>query len=434
MYVTGRLALLFGAGVVPLVLLVAAGADPWLVCAGWAAAIAVAAAADVAAAGDPREVEVIRRLPAQARRDQVVEVALRLRNRGRRRVRGLLRDGWQPTAGAEPGRVDLDVPAGQEEELRMRLRPRRRGEIRTGFVALRSRGPLGLAGRQATIAAPGAVRVLPAFSSRRALPARLARVRELDGSASVQVRGRGTEFDGLREYVRGDDVRSIDWRATARAGTTMLRTWRPERDRHVAVLIDTGRTSAARAGEGTRLDAAMEAALLLGAIAAAAGDHVHLVMADRVVRARVTGPRGRALVPAMMAAMADVEPHLVDTDWDAAAAWLRALTARPALLVVLTAQDEPEASRAFLSTLMTLSARAPVLVGSVADVPAAARPHRLRPQDAYLAAAHERVDQDARRLQRAIGRAGAAAVIGDPAALPPRIADHYLDLKSLGRL
>lgn len=434
MYVTGRLALLFGAGVVPLVLLTAAGADPWLISAGWALAVVASAVADAAAAGDPREVEVVRTHPAQARRDHVVDVSLRLRNRGRRRVRGLVRDGWQPTAGAGPDRLVVDVPAGQEQEVRMRLRPRRRGQIRTGFVALRSRGPLGLAGRQATITAPAAVRVLPAFSSRRALPTRLARVRELDGSASVQVRGRGTEFDGLREYVRGDDVRSIDWRATARAGTTMLRTWRPERDRHVAVLIDTGRTSAARVGEGTRLDAAMEAALLLGAVAAAAGDHVHLVMADRVVRARVTGPRGRALVPAMMAAMADVEPRLIDTDWDAAAAWLRALTARPALLVVLTAQDEPAASRAFLSTLVTLSTRAPVLVGSVADVPASAPPLRLRPEDAYLAAAQERADQDARRMRRAITRAGAAAVVGDPAALPPRVADHYLDLKSRGHL
>lgn len=434
MYVTGRLALLLGVGVVPLALLASAGANPWLVCAGWTAAVAAAAAADIAAAGDPRRVEVIRQLPAQARRDEVVEVALRLRNRGPRRVRGLLRDGWQPTAGAEPDRVDVDVPAGGEEVVRVRLRPRRRGEIRSGFVALRSQGPLGLAGRQTTLRTAAAVRVLPAFSSRRALGSRLARVRELDGSASVQVRGRGTEFDGLREYVRGDDVRSIDWRATARAGTTMLRTWRPERDRHIAVLIDTGRTSAARAGDGTRLDAAMEAALLLSAVAAAAGDHVHLVMADRVVRARVTGPRGRALVPAMMAAMADVEPRLVDTDWDAAAAWLRELTTRPALLVLLTAQDEPEASRAFLSTVMSLSARAPVLVASVTDAPAAARPQRLRAEDAYLLAAQERADQDGHRLRRAIERAGATAVVGDPAALPARVADHFLDLKTRGRL
>ena len=75
--------------------------------------------------------------------------------------------------------------------------------------------------------------MLPPFASRRHLPSRLARLRELDGNTSVQVRGQGTEFDSLREYVRGDDVRSIDWRATRPRGHTMLRTWRPERDRHV---------------------------------------------------------------------------------------------------------------------------------------------------------------------------------------------------------
>nr|WP_309491640.1 DUF58 domain-containing protein [Microbacterium sp. Se5.02b] len=83
---------------------------------------------------------------------------------------------------------------------------------------IRSRGPLGIAGRQATHSVRGAIRVLPAFSSRKHLPSRLARLRELDGNTSIQVRGQGTEFDSLREYVRGDDVRSIDWRATARGG------------------------------------------------------------------------------------------------------------------------------------------------------------------------------------------------------------------------
>ena len=84
---------------------------------------------------------------------------------------------------------------------------------------MRSDGPLGLAGRQAQHRdARGRVRVLPPFTARRHLPSRLARLRELDGNTSVQVRGQGTEFDSLREYVRGDDVRSIDWRATARAG------------------------------------------------------------------------------------------------------------------------------------------------------------------------------------------------------------------------
>src|SRR5690606_21312966 len=135
-----------------------------------------------------------------------------------------------------------------------------------------SYGPLGLAARQATIAAPGRIRVLPPFNSRRHLPSRLARLRELDGRTSVMIRGQGSEFDSLREYVRGDDVRSIDWRATARRRDVVVRTWRPERDRRIIIVIDTGRTSAARIDDELRLDTAFESSLLLSALASRAGD------------------------------------------------------------------------------------------------------------------------------------------------------------------
>ena len=134
--------------------------------------------------------------------------------------------------------------------------------------------------------------MLPAFPSRKHLPAKLARLRELDGRTLVMIRGQGSEFDSLREYVVGDDVRSIDWRASARASDVMVRTWRPERDRQVVLVLDTGRTSAGRVGDAPRLDAAMDAALLLGVLASRAGDRVDLLAFDR------GGPRpGRRSTP-----------------------------------------------------------------------------------------------------------------------------------------
>lgn len=119
---------------------------------------------------------------------------------------------------------------------------------------------MGLAARQVSLANHGVLRVLPPFNSRKHLPSRLARLRELDGATRLMVRGQGTEFDSLREYVRGDDVRSIDWRATARRQDLVVQTWRPERDRRVVIVIDTGRTSAARVADETRLDTAIESA------------------------------------------------------------------------------------------------------------------------------------------------------------------------------
>ncbi len=433
--------LLTALGVAPVVLLTAtarpADATPvaWMATGGWLALCALLATADAVAAASPRRVRVARDIPHRARLGERIETRLLLTNTGRRRLRGTLRDAWQPTAGAPHGRLALDLPAGERRSLVLPLRPRRRGERTTGFVVIRSAGPLGLAGRQAVLHAPGALRVLPPFHSRRHLPSRLARLRELDGNTSVQVRGAGTEFDSLREYVRGDDVRAIDWRATARSGATMLRTWRPERDRHVVIVIDTGRTSAARVGDGVRLDAAMESALLLSALANRAGDHVHLVMFDRLVRARVTGVDGPGLLAALVDAMAPVEPQLIDTDWDAAFAQVRRLTSRPALVVALTAQDAPESARGFLASLGQLPRGARLVVGSVTDAGlSAAVADRGTADDVYRAAAAEKTRQDAALVAAAIARAGGEAIADEPELLPPRIADRYLALKAAGRL
>ena len=447
MYVTGRFAALVGLGVIPVVLLSLAaggfgasggtstGAVAWLAVAGWFVLCVLAGIADASASADPRAIRIQRDTPARARLGVPVRATIAVAVTGRRRLRGLLRDGWEPTAGAEPSRQVLDIPAGESRTLPVTFVPRRRGERRTAFVAVRSIGPLGLAGRQAVIPAPGSLRILPPFHASRHLPSRLARLRELDGSTSVQVRGQGTEFDSLREYVRGDDVRSIDWRATARARTTMLRTWRPERDRHVVIVIDTGRTSAARVGDGTRLDAAMESALLLAALADRAGDHVHLLMFDRVVRARVSGVRGTRLLPALVDAMAGVEPQLIDTDWDAALAQAARLTSRASLVVLLTALDAASASRTLLSRLPAVTARGRVLVGAVTDVSLEQTAgQRDRSDDLWLAAAAERTLLDTRRLTDALTRLGAEAILRGPDELPPQLADRYLALKAAGRL
>lgn len=435
MFVSIRLAVAVGLGVIPLVAFSAAGVPVWAVLSGWLLLCGILLVVDVVSAASAHAVAVTRRVPARARMGEPVTASVALHNHGARTMNALLRDAWQPTAGADPARLRMRIPAGERRRVEVPLLPRRRGELVSEFVFIRSLGPLGLGGRQARHEVRGATRVLPAFSSRKHLPSRLARLRELDGNTSIQVRGQGTEFDSLREYVRGDDVRSIDWRATARAGTTMLRTWRPERDRHVVILIDTGRTAAARVGDGTRLDAALEASLLLAALAMRAGDHVHLLLYDRVVRGRVTGIDGAGLLPAMTDAMAPVHARLVDTDWAGAFAAIRTLTTRPSLVVVLTAQDAAESARGFLGAFPDPSRATTVLVGSVTDdaVGELAKQRGSR-EEIYLAAAAERTLRDAENVADAIRRAGGEAIAADPESLPPKIADRYLELKAAGRL
>ncbi|HKS00743.1 MAG TPA: DUF58 domain-containing protein, partial [Arthrobacter sp.] len=251
-----------------LVLLAAAGLAPVLLFPGWLTVLAVLlvlgalAVVDLLLAAPLQQVSVERSAPANVTLGGVSDTVLTVHNSGSRRLRAVVRDAWQPSAGAENPVQETEVPARERRRLKVRLRPVRRGDLSAPHLTLRSFGPLRLAARQKTVQAPGSLRVLPPFNSRRHLPSKLRRLRELDGKAAVQIRGAGTEFDSLRDYVRGDDVRSIDWRATARRSAVVVRTWRPERDRRLVCVLDTGRTSAARVGDIPRLDAALDACLL----------------------------------------------------------------------------------------------------------------------------------------------------------------------------
>jgi uncharacterized protein (DUF58 family) len=310
-------------------------------------------------------------------------------------------------------------------------------------VTVRSFGPLGLLARQATVRAPAAVSVLPPFNARKHLPSRLARLRELDGMTSVMVRGQGTEFDSLRDYVRGDDVRSIDWRASARrhepSGTAsqqlVVRTWRPERDRRVVIVIDSGRTSAARIENEPRLDTAFESALLLAALASRAGDRVDLVIFDRRVRGRVQSASSATLINRMVTTMAPINPELIEMDWSAVPALVRSVTSHRALVVLATAADTAGASGGLLAVLPELTKRHRVVVASVLDpsVVAATRERDNR-SSVYRAAAAERTLLDTTRVAAAIRQCGADVVAAPPAELPPALADRYLALKAAGLL
>ena len=436
MAVSGRFVVFLAIGIVPVVLF---NSLAWLGL--WLLLVVAAAFVDVLLAASPRTLAFGRQVPSRVRLGETVTATMLVTNTGNRILRGIVRDAWQPSAGIEPSRIRLSIPGGERRMLTTTLTPRRRGERRAEQVTVRSFGPLGLVARQATRVVPGAIRVLPPFNARRHLPSRLARLRELDGRTSVMIRGQGTEFDSLREYVRGDDVRSIDWRATARRRDPLggakltVRTWRPERDRRIIIVIDSGRTSAARIAGEPRIDTAFESALLLAALATRAGDRVDLLIFDRRIRGRVQGASGPDLLSRMVDAMADVDPELIEPDWAAVPALVRSVTSHRALVVLATSIDAPGSAHELLAVLPELTRRHTVVVTSVTDpdVLEATRNRQSREQ-VYRAAAAERSLLDVARVSAAIRQLGADVVTGSPADLPPALADRYLALKAAGRL
>ncbi|MCM0619893.1 DUF58 domain-containing protein [Nocardioides bruguierae] len=428
MAITGRTPLLLALGLVA-VLVRPEPSTVWL----WLTVVGALVLLDVALAPSPRTLRLERDRPGRVRLGEAGETRVRL-SAGPRRVRLLVRDGWQPSAGAGQDRHRVRLGPHESTVLTTALRPTRRGDRRAVGLTVRSAGPLGLAARQRTATLAGSVRALPAFGSRRHLPSRLARLRDLDGRSAVRVRGQGTEFDSLREYVRGDDVRSIDWRASARNRSVVVRTWQPERDRRVVLVLDTSRTSAARVGDVPRLDAAMDAALLLGALAGRAGDRVDLVAGDRRVRAR-TRAGGTAVVGALSESMADLEPVLAEADWSGLASAVQALGRHRALVVLLTPLEPAAVEESLLPVLPALTAHHRVLLASVRDPELAAL--RTRRDDAaavYGAAAAEQTLARRAATASLLERLGVDVLDADADHLAPALADRYLALKAAGRL
>lgn len=430
MALSGRFVVLALLGLVPVLLL-----PGWWTVLGVTAVLAALLGLELGLAASLRTIDVQRADPGHVALNGTAHSVLTVSNQGGRRLRGLIRDAWQPSAGAQDAVRPLDIPAGERRRAQVTLRPVRRGDLKAPHVTLRSYGPLRLAARQRTVPCPGTLRVLPPFHSRRHLPSKLRKLRELDGKAAVQIRGAGTEFDSLRDYVRGDDVRSIDWRATARRSAVVVRTWRPERDRRVVIVLDTSRTSAARIDDEPRLDTGMEAALLLAVLAERGGDRVDFLAFDRRPRARAGSAASGNLLGQLVQAMAPLEAELIEMDWQGIPGQVRAVSAHRSLVVLLTSLDGGAPEEGLIPVATRLARQHVVVVAAVRDpLLGQMLTERDTAAGVFRAAAAERALLEREAISVQLRQHGVEVVDAEPLQLPPRLADMYIRLKAAGRL
>ncbi len=426
--------------------------SPWLPLAAVVGLVALLVVTDWVFAAPAGDVKLRRVGPNQVRLGETVTVTLAVTNDSVRTMRALVRDAWVPSAGAVgPYAHSLDLDPGETATIETTLTPTRRGDRRAARVTIRSYGPFGLAFRQTSgrradqITPPWTLRTLPEFRSRRFLPEKLSRLRIIDGQVVTRGRGQGGEFDSLRDYVIGDDPRSIDWRGSARREHVVVKQWRPERDRRVLCVIDTGRTSAGRIanigaptspeqGGEPRLDLAIDAALLLATLAAHAGDRVDLLAVDTETHANVSTSSKRSL-PKLLDALASLEPALVETDFGRVVAEVLSLERKRALVVLFTTLDPGALGEGLLPVLPNLVSRHTLVVAAVHD-PAldALAASRGGAGVLHTAAAAERGLSELRRVRAALTRYGVHVVDAPAETFASAVADAYLNLKAAGRL
>ena len=339
--------------------------------------------------------------------------------------------------GTQPPRAITVPPDGIAREL-VAVVPRRRGRETSGGFVVDTFGPLGLGRRRIKMDLMWDVVVYPPLVSvrLRASVAEAMRRREA-GSKPIRQLGEGRLFESLREWGPGDDLRHIDWKATAKRGKVITRLYEAERRQQVLLVLDTGRLMTADAGGGlARLDYAVQAALELAYAAAQHDDNVGIMTFADGVQHFVAPDRGRTGVRRVLDVLAVVEPKLVEPDYPGAFRYLAARNRKRALTVLFTDVIDRFASDALVANVATLRPRhlplAVTLRSPELDGVAAMRPDASR--DAYRKAAAEELLHAREEALAHMRRAGVLVIDVTPERAAQAVVQKYLDLKRRGTL
>ncbi len=400
-------------------------------------ALLVAAVVDCGLAPNPGRVAVERNLPAVLPLGGDGEVCWTVCNPLGRRLGVGLADELAPSLRAGTRRVRLTVPGRGSAVARTPIRPSRRGRFESAELTVRTTGPVGLLARQRRRRLPGLLRVYPPFASRKEAELRIDRARILEvGLRSAKGRGGGTDFEQLREYSVDDEFGRMDWAATARTGKAIVRTYRAERNQTVVMLLDNGRMMAGRVAGVPRVEHAMDAVLMLTAVATRLGDRAGLVVFDRRIRAVVPPSPGGDQMVRVSEAMYQLEPELAESDYRGAFTQTLTRFRRRALLVVLTELADQAVTDTLLPALPLIVRNHLVLIGAVQDpdLVAWAAGTPADATESFRKAAAQAALEERRRLVARLRGFGATVVDGPPGALAPALTDAYLRVKATGRL
>ncbi len=333
---------------------------------------------------------------------------------------------------AQPPDVAITPPRGTAG-LEADLVASRRGRHDLPAPAARRSGPLGLATWAFARGEPAPLLAYPDVPAARRLVIALRRGRFREpGQRTRGPLGLGTEFESVREYLPDDDVRQINWLATSRMGRPMSNQYRVEQDRDIVCVLDVGRLMAAPIGNLTRLDAAVDAVTAVAFVADDVGDRIGLVAFDREIRRRLTTRRSGAR--AVVQAILDVEPRLVDSDYDLA---FRAVSGgKRGLVIVFTDLVDEAAARSLLGAVPVLTRRHAVVVASVTDpdLHRAMVREPLSTRDVYGTSVALDVLEARKRVAARLRGSGAIVVEAPPARLGEACVGAYLRLKSRARV
>jgi uncharacterized protein (DUF58 family) len=429
--------LLLALGLIPLSL---SWTHPWLrwVALAYDLALLVLALVDARTSNLPAGVNITREFGGRFAVGGQTEVRIEVQNRTPRLFSFAVKDEYPPQmklSGLREARMNVE---GQSSAaLAYDLTPPKRGRFEFGQIVVRFLSQLGLVWRETRVGEAHFVKVYPNMRRAREVELRALGARSLVAShRKSSWRGEGREFESLRDYVRGDEMRHISWTATARRGRITTRQYQIERDQNVLIALDAGRLMTARIETETKLDSAVHAALALMSAAARAGDNFGLVIFGRRIKAYLPPNRGREQMDAALEALYPIEPEMIEPSYARAFEFIAVNTKRRSLVVLLTDLVDEEGSRELLTSLRLLRPRHLPLVVTIADrdLKAVVRDAPATVRDLFTQSVAEEIIHQREAALRLVESQGGLALDVTAAALAPALLEKYLQVKERGLL
>lgn len=416
---------------------------------------------DIALAPDPSALLVYRQTPSPAVLGNEATVTWRLHNPTTKRMRLRFSDSPAPSLRGKQSAATLVVKPGEEGGFSYTICPVRRGAIPIEAPVIRSVGVLGLGIKQTGIAYGTTINVKPAFPSRKMAELRLDDAKRLFiGQRAIRRSGESAEFDYLREYVPGDEVRHINWAATARSQQLIVEQTRAERNQQIVVLLDHSRLSVptvrrftppetvydglvvdldvveaerAQLDHAPRLDQLLDAVMALGYVSSGLGDRIGLIAYAHTVTKVLAPDTGKTHREAINRFVADLHPGWDEPDHIAAASWLMGHWSRRSLVIVMTDLAPESVRLSLIPALGRLTSRHQVMVAALGD-PTVSMWAQATPVDeagAMRQVAARRVLEERHLVAQQIRRMGVEVLDVQGGLLATRLIDHYLDADEL---
>jgi len=383
------------------------------------------------------DIEVRRELPLALSVGEYGEIALLVRNRSGGPLHVQVADGCPVQLGPLDERLSAIVAANEEQRLSYRVSPSERGVHLFRELHLWFRSPAGLAERSCRFNLGGEARVHPNLRNLRRYELRARRdLLRLGGARRARLLGRQGDFERLRDFVTGDDVRHLDWKATARLRRPITRLFQTERSQTLLVLVDGTRLMAGQAGELTKMDYAVNAALMLAHVGLSRGDRVGVAVFDQGLRSYLPPRSGHAQFGRVLDLLFDQQATRSFPRYREAARQLVRDNRRRSLLVWITDLVDGEQGQELVTALRSLRRRHLSVVVALSD-PALGELAQRVPvdgRDLFAATAATEMLSERDALVGRLRAEGAEIVSKVPQKIGEALVEQYLDLKQRGRL